>query len=67
MIARYRREAQTVQELGLGWLAPLHESIPELAEIAGAKGEPSPPEANRRPIVALLDPAPRKPSRFDVN
>lgn len=33
MVARYRREAQTVRELGLGWLKPLHEAVPELAEI----------------------------------
>ncbi|MCK6536825.1 MAG: hypothetical protein L6Q84_27985 [Polyangiaceae bacterium] len=31
MIAKYRREAGTVEELGLGWLLPLHEAIPELA------------------------------------
>jgi integrase len=31
MLSRYRREATTAQELGLGWLAPLHLSIPELA------------------------------------
>lgn len=36
MVARYRREAQTVQELKLGWLKPLHLAIPELAEL----GEP---------------------------
>jgi hypothetical protein len=33
MIARYRRQAQTVQELNLGWLKPLHEVIPELATL----------------------------------
>lgn len=30
MLARYRRDAKTAQELGLGWLHPLHELIPEL-------------------------------------
>ena len=32
-VAKYRRDAETVRELGLGWLKPLHEAIPELAEI----------------------------------
>jgi integrase len=40
MIARYRLEAKTAQELELGWLHPLHEVIPELAGL-GPK-EPSP-------------------------
>lgn len=31
MLSRYRREAKTAHELGLGWLKPLHEVIPELA------------------------------------
>jgi integrase len=33
MLGRYRREAETASELGLGWLHPLHELIPELAAI----------------------------------
>lgn len=33
MIARYRLEAKTAQELELGWLHPLHEAIPELAAL----------------------------------
>lgn len=36
MLGRYRREAKTVQELGLGWLAPLHEALPEIANIIAA-------------------------------
>jgi hypothetical protein len=32
MINRYRRAARMVEELGLGWLAPLDAAIPELAE-----------------------------------
>ena len=32
MINRYRRQARTAAELGLGWLKPMHEVIPELAE-----------------------------------
>lgn len=32
-VAKYRRDAETVRELGLGWLKPLHEAIPELATI----------------------------------
>jgi integrase len=31
MLARYRRDAETAHELGLGWLRPLSEIIPELA------------------------------------
>ncbi len=34
MLARYRRDARTLEELGVGWLTPLHEAIPELAEMA---------------------------------
>jgi len=30
MINRYRRAARTVEELGLGWLVPLDEAIPEI-------------------------------------
>lgn len=30
MINRYRRAARTAAELGLGWLEPLHETVPEL-------------------------------------
>lgn len=31
MINRYRRPARTAGELGLGWLAPMHEAVPELS------------------------------------
>jgi hypothetical protein len=30
MVNRYRRAARAVAELGLGWLAPLCDAIPEL-------------------------------------
>lgn len=33
MLERYRRAARSAQELGLGWLAPLDEAIPELANV----------------------------------
>ncbi|PKN31454.1 MAG: hypothetical protein CVU63_23850, partial [Deltaproteobacteria bacterium HGW-Deltaproteobacteria-20] len=33
MIAKYRRDADTVKELKLGWLQPLHLVLPELAEL----------------------------------
>jgi len=33
MLSRYRREAKTAQELNLGWLSPLHQIIPEFAEL----------------------------------
>ncbi len=49
MLARYRRDAETAQELGLGWLHPLHEVIPELRNL---NAEPAVSEvqssANRR-------------------
>jgi integrase len=37
MIVRYKREAQTAQELNLGWLKPLDLAIPELAEMSEPK------------------------------
>jgi integrase len=36
MIARYRRDAATAAELALGCLHPLHEAIPELAEVGSS-------------------------------
>lgn len=35
MLNRYRRAARMAAELGLGWLAPLHTAIPELAVGSG--------------------------------
>src|SRR5690606_9487912 len=35
MLNKYRRAARTAEELGLGWLKPMHEVIPELV---GADG-----------------------------
>jgi hypothetical protein len=31
MLNRYRRDAESIAELNLGWLTPLHEAIPEFA------------------------------------
>ena len=31
MLNRYRRDAESIAELNLGWFAPLHEAIPEFA------------------------------------
>jgi hypothetical protein len=39
---RYKREAETVHELKLGWLKPLHEAIPELAAMSDEKSWPPP-------------------------
>lgn len=39
MIARYRRNAETVKELKLGWLEPLYLAIPELRAIGGGETE----------------------------
>ena len=54
MVYRYKRAARTAAELGLGWLAPLDEAIPELAEASGCRrangvqtGGPSGPETRR--------------------
>jgi integrase len=49
MVARYRRTAETHAELGLGWLLPLHEAIPELAKLdraddQGTQAHAVPPE-----------------------
>ena len=43
MINRYRRGARSAKELGLGWLAPLDETIPELADCPtiAPKGAPN--------------------------
>jgi len=41
MLARYRRDAATLEELQVGWLTPLHEAIPELARMT--------PEAANKP------------------
>jgi integrase len=48
MVAKYRRQARTAEELKLGWFVPLHEAIPELAVIRSprqANGHDSRPEA----------------------
>ncbi|APU89272.1 integrase-like protein [Virus Rctr16k] len=37
MINRYRRAARTAAELGLGWLAPMDATIPELAELRNVR------------------------------
>lgn len=39
MVARYRREAATAEELGLGWLKPMHDTIPEPARADTAASE----------------------------
>ena len=45
MLVRYRRDAKTAQELGLGWLLPLHEVIPE-PKILTAEPTPSAVESS---------------------
>jgi hypothetical protein len=39
MISRYRTQATTADELGLGALVSLHLAIPELAELSPGVGE----------------------------
>jgi integrase len=38
MLNRYRRDAEAISELNLGWFAPLYEAIPELAALAPDSG-----------------------------
>lgn len=44
MIAKYRRDADTVKELKLGWLQPLHLVLPELAELGDVQVPTSRPK-----------------------
>jgi integrase len=37
MINRYRRAARTAAELGLGWLTPLHNALPELKALSNVR------------------------------
>jgi hypothetical protein len=39
MVAEYKRQVRTAAELELGWLAPLDESVPELAALAAKERE----------------------------
>ena len=39
MLNRYRRDAESIAELNLGWFAPLHEAVPELAELDPQAGQ----------------------------
>lgn len=39
MIQRYRRQARSAAELGLGWLSPLDSAIPELSSPRGATND----------------------------
>jgi integrase len=42
MVARYRRDAETAEELNLGWLLPMHEAIPELQALGpGERPKPT--------------------------
>jgi integrase len=59
MIARYRRAARTVAELGLGELVPLDQAIPEFAEAVGPGLGP-----RRRPGHGVEDAASRKAKGF---
>lgn len=67
MLARYKRDADSIAELKLGWFEPLHEAIPELAEM----GSPRPVEVpsgeesseNRRTETSRH----RIPGRYDIN
>lgn len=49
MIYRYKRAARTAAELGLGWLAPLDEAIPELAPKRGQGANGVQTRGPRRP------------------
>ena len=49
MLAKYRRHARHAAELGLGWLAPLNDALPELAgvcsEVCNDEASDNPPAA----------------------
>jgi len=54
MLSRYRRDADSIMELNLGWFTPLHEAIPELAAMGSDSSEngESPVE---KPVTAATD------------
>ena len=60
MINRYRRAARSVEEMGLGWLAPLDAAIPELAAANPAADTAAAPEAEEGESPASA----RVPYRF---
>jgi hypothetical protein len=39
MLNRYRRDAESIAELNLGWFVPLHEAIAEFAELGPRAGQ----------------------------
>jgi integrase len=41
MLNRYRRDAESISELDLGWFTPLHEAIPELAKMGSSSVAPA--------------------------
>jgi len=64
MLNRYRRDAESILELNLGWLAPLHEAIPELATMekdSSPNGEKS-VEASVTPSTDDSSPVPDSPN-----
>ena len=41
MLNRYRRDAEAISELNLGWFTPLYEAVPELATLAPTSEQPN--------------------------
>jgi hypothetical protein len=62
-LVRYRRDADSIMELNLGWFTPLHEAIPELAAMPPSMPEKSETSGYRREERVVV----KKPSRFDLN
>lgn len=67
MIARYRREAATAAELALGCLHPLHEAIPELAELDKPDKLDSQDIPQRRPSMLPWLPSNQKVESFGMS
>lgn len=65
MLNKYRRTARTVNELGLGQLAPLHEAIPELVERGGDAAAASSKAAIRGDHVIENDDVRREMAKAD--
>lgn len=54
MLTRYRRDADSITELNLGWFTPLHEAIPEL-EAMGSDSSENGESPVEEPVTAPTD------------
>jgi hypothetical protein len=69
MLNRYRRDAESIAELNLGWFAPLHDAVPELAELDPQAGQilaaAEPPEVATRANTPGNTPGVTNPPSMD--